>query len=130
MVITRRQVSLLLDAHLNMDGSPTKPSKFGPKVRYSLAKNVRLLQTAFEDMEKSRIGLIKELAPTTNSIVKDSPEMASFSNRWNDFLDTTEDIRLMKFTLGELQLDVNDLPIAVLAKLGAVIVEDEDAPAK
>jgi hypothetical protein len=132
MILTRRQVISVLDAHLNLDGSADRPSKFAPKTRYALAKNIRLLTSRFEDLEKVKTGMIRELAPTTFKIEKDSPEAVAITKQWEAFQDAdTEDFpNLMRFTLAELNLDVNDLPIVVLAKLGPVIIEDADVPAK
>jgi hypothetical protein len=128
MKLSRRKIPSLLDALMNMEGPPANPSKFTPKVRYALAKNVRLLNTRFEDMEKARSGLIRQLAPVTLKIEKDTPESIQFSNTWEAFLDAEEEDfpGMIRFTVGELNLDVNSLPIVVLAKLGPILIEDAD----
>lgn len=126
MKLARSKIASLLDALLNMDGPPDRPSKYSPKTRYSLAKNVRLLSSRLEDLEKAKMGFIRELAPTTFKIEKDSPEMVAFTTKWEEFMNSEEEDfpNLMRFTLQELNLDVNELPVVVLAKLGPIIIED------
>lgn len=128
MILQHGQIASLLDAHLNLDGSPDAPSKFTAKTRYSLAKNTRILTTRMKDIEKARQGIVRVLAPTTFNVKKDTPEAVEFTKQWEKFEQETEDVEnLMRFTIAELNLDVNPIPIAVLSKLGPVIIEDEPA---
>lgn len=127
VTLTRKQVLSVLDALLNLDGPQSAPFKYGAKTRYKLAKAVRLLSSRFEDMEKVRLGIIRELSPSTFSLPKDDPKNVEYTKRWEAFLDAEpEEIDgLGKFTLAELNLETNELPIAVLAKLGPVLIDDE-----
>jgi len=129
MILTRRQVPSVLDALLNLEGTKERPSKFTPKVRYALAKNVRLLTARFEDLEKAKFGFIRQISPENFKIDNGTPESVRFTDQWEAFLaaDTEDFPNLMRFTLADLNLDVNELPIAVLAKLGPILIEDDAA---
>lgn len=129
MKIARNVIPSLLDALLMLDGSdPKNPFKFTPKVRYSLAKNVRILTTQFKDIEKARLGMIRQLSPKTFQIEKNTPEAVEFSKQWEPFdAEEVEVNGVMRFTLAEMNLDVNDIPIAALAKLGPILIEDAEA---
>ena len=130
MTLTRKQIPSLLDALMNLDGDPKAPFKYSPKVRYSLAKNLRILTTKFQDIEKVRLGLIRELAPGTFEIQKGTPEAVAFSQKWEEFESGEEPCNTLRFTLSDLNLDTNQIPIAALAKLGPLLIEDDESPAK
>lgn len=127
ITLSRKQVMSVLDALLNLDGPANSPFKYGAKTRYKLAKAVRILSGRFEDLEKVRAGIIRELSPSTFQLSKDDPKNVEYTKRWEAFLDEApEEVDgLGKFTLAELNLETNELPIAVLAKLGPILIEDE-----
>lgn len=124
MIIQHKLILELADALSRLDGAGDTPYKFGPKTRYALAKNLRLLRSKAEDMDKARVGIVREIWPNGGA-VKDTPEFDRFSEQWNVLLNSTEEIPgLMKFQFGELQLDINSIPVTVLANLGPLIIEE------
>lgn len=128
MKLPHKTVIELTDALSRLDGvSPDTPYKFGPKVRYSLAKNLRILRRKVEDIDKARVALVREIWPGGDGAKKDkdSAEFERFSSQWQAFLESEEDVDgLMRFQFGELQLDINNIPVTVLASLGPLILEE------
>ena len=127
MQLTNAQIVSIAEAHLNLDGSPEKPFVFGSKFRYSLSKNLRLLQQHVRDLDKTRVELIRALAPTTLKIEKDAPERGVFDAQYTVLLGELADVpHLMHLKLSELNLAENAIPIRVLSALGPIIIEDSE----
>lgn len=128
MKLLRSLIPQLADALLNMDGDPKKPFKYSVQTRYGLGKNLRILSTQVADFEKARQGKIREIAPADHSIKPGTPEMVRFSTEWDAFMEETVEVKgILCIKLADLNLDSNELPIAVIAKLGPILIED-DAP--
>lgn len=123
MKLTHRAVIELVAAHSALDGSKDNSYKFASKVRYSLSKNLRLLQTRAADIDKERTKIVEDVSPN-GPIKPETPEMKEFQNRYFAFLQEEDDIpNLMQLKLEDLNLDSNQIPITVLAALGHILVE-------
>lgn len=125
MTLTNKSAIALFTALQRMDGVNDTPFKFGAKVRYSLAKNLRLLSRVRDDVNAARVALIKEIS-SDGDIRQNTPEMKQFTQRFEELLDLPVEIpNLMRFQFGELNLDVNAIPVTVLADLGPIIIEED-----
>lgn len=124
MKLTHKVIIELATAHQQLDGSKEGNYKFSAKIRYALAKNLRLLKGRSEDINKVRTGIIRGISPV-EAIKDNSPELREFESQYSTFLDTEEDIpNLMQFTLSELNLDSNPIPVSVLSYLSPLIIEE------
>ena len=125
MKLTRRKINHLHKALTALDTLKGADLKFSPKVRYALAKNLRLLSTRTEDFEKARVGFVKQTGVAANPN-ENSPELIKFDQEWTAFLDGEEEVpNIMRFTEAELNLDVNPIPISVLAILMDLVIEND-----
>ncbi len=124
MKLSRKLLVELANAHARLDGAPEAGYKFGPTTRYRLAKNLRILRGVVEDIDKARVGLVRQIWPD-GMPAKDTPEMTRFTIEWQLFLDAEDDVKnLMTFSLADLNLEANHIPVTVLASLGPVINEE------
>ena len=107
---------------------------FNGKVRYNLAKNIKLLRSHIETFDDVQNALVKELAPETNEISREKDPVAygSYINKLNEALEAEEDIEgLHKIKFEDLNLDkkdkndkpVNPIPGTTIAAL-LHIIED------
>lgn len=126
MNLQHKTVIELVGALSKLDGAGESTYKFSAKTRYSLAKNLRILRGKVEDYDKVRVGIVRAVWPNgATPDKKDTAEWDRFSAEWQNFLEATEEIEnLMRFQFGELNLDVNPIPVTVLASLGALIIEE------
>ena len=127
MKLTNSQIVSIAEAHLNLDGLPEKPFKFIPRFRYSLSKNLRLLNQRVRDLETERVKIIREIAPGDLRIEKDTPQAIEFERRYDSLMEDIHEIpNLMSLRLSDLNLGENDIPVRVLSALGPIITEDVD----
>lgn len=130
MILTHKAILELVVAHQNLDGTKENAYKFAPQARYGLAKNLRILRSRTEDINKVRAGLADELSKEMGDKKPDTPEFKAlekeFDERYKQFLDATEEIaNLMKIKFVDLNLDQNQIPVTVLAALSPIILEDD-----
>ena len=100
-----------------------KPFSFSGKTRLKIARNLRAIETAFEDYDAARIGLVREYSDDGRQV---SPEnLPEFTRKIEELLDEAEDIALTPLDEDELNLDDNDIPHAALAVLIGCLDEAE-----
>lgn len=101
------------------------PYQFSGKARWNIAKNTTLLKRIAEDFGKARDAVINEVSkgtgrvePTDETVVKD------FNVKINDILNTEESTKgLLSLTVADLNLDVNQISVAVLSALEPIVTE-------
>lgn len=133
MTITK-QVAMELEGAIGMlsaletEGKNPTTLIFPGSIRYAIAKNLKELKTAVGEIAKERTALVEEYgtAPEGSSI----KEMEPNNPRWNEFrvkgeamLAEPVEVNLKTFTLDELNLDANPIPISILDLLMPIIVE-------
>lgn len=125
IVVSRREVLALADAHQKLDGVESTPFKFGAKVRYTLAKNLRILQNHADDIRKGQTGVIREKAPPGTKVEPGSAVYAEIEKELSEFLDEKLELSgVLRISLADLALDMNPIPITVLCSLGPVVRDD------
>ena len=123
--LTRRQIIELNNAHQQLDGPKDSPFRFSAKVRYNLAKNLRILRDRAEDIHKVQTAVIREVVPPGTKAEPGSPQYVEVEAKLAEFLAGTEDVNgLLSLTLADLQLDLNSVPISVLCALAPLVKED------
>lgn len=126
MQFTRQQITELAQAHALLDGPKDAPFKFSAKVRYSLAKNLRIFRTRTDDVIQARNQFVRShVPPGEKTPEQGTPEFEKLDTELRAFLQESEEVDgVMKLTLNDLQLDLNPVPISVLCALGPLVVED------
>lgn len=97
---------------------------FPGKVIYSIARNLTLLKPMAEDLEKSRLAIIRQLTPEGAAGVPED-KIPEFRAEWDAILATETDIALKTIAIGDLNLDANRIRSDVLAELLDTIITGE-----
>lgn len=94
-----------------------KPYKFSGKTRLKIARNLRAVESAFQEYDAARIGLVRELAEGEDKVPE--ARLAEFNRRHEELLneEPAEAPAFVKLEEGELNLDDNDIPHGALAVL-------------
>lgn len=125
MILTRKQILRIFSA-VNALQDTQRNYDFGHKTRYKMFKAHRILSGRVEDLEKARVALVREIAPRDLAIKPGTAEMNAFSDKWEAFLNETEEVNgLAPFALNaELRFDINKIPVAVLCDLGDLLLDE------
>lgn len=127
MQLTYKNVVILRHALQSLDGREKsveakgqtqvilKPFKFSGKARLKIARNLRAVETAFEEYDTARIGLVRELAGGEDKVP--DAKLPEFNRCHEELLRETTDVSLTPLTDAELNLDDNDIPHGALAVL-------------
>lgn len=104
--------------------------------RMKIARNAAALATTEQDVEKARIGIVQELLKTAEpdkdgkkptEILPTSPQYPELQKQFNDVLNAPAQVTgLMRIKASELKLDINEIPVEVLAALSPIIDDDLD----
>jgi hypothetical protein len=127
MKLTNAQIQLLHNALTRLEPADKPGFVFSGKVRYNIARNLRLLRTVLEEVEAMRVKLVKERLPSGASELT-GPERADFEGHFSEILQTETELALYTVTIAELDLDKNQIPLLLLAELvDKMIIEDNAA---
>lgn len=102
--------------------------KFAGIFRYTLAKNLRRLSEAVSDLEETRkkLGADRKMWKTDEKgapIPDKNEDIKDFENEWTKLLNAETEIVLTMITIKDLDLDVNAIPVTVLAAIDCLIKE-------
>lgn len=128
--------SIILDtlrAFCALDGLEKERFKFPPLTMLAMARNIRRLKDAAEDIERTRQQLIRDhgvgKCDDKGNRVPDAPEkLRAFNDEYQLVLDAEDELSLTRLKVKELKLDTNNIPVTVLAELDWLLV-DEEPPA-
>lgn len=129
------KTALSLQNALQRLESPAAPGKsefaFPGKVILAIARNLRLLKPISDDLEATRLALIKQFTPAGAAGVPED-KIAAFRAEWEAILGTETDIELKTIAVDALNLDTNRIRSDILADLLDTIVtgdlEDKRSP--
>jgi hypothetical protein len=130
--LTPNQVLATINAIVKLEGAPSGDPKEAPvskynfkaKVLYGLAKNYNTLKRLVEDIESTRQKTLKKYQTEGEANLGEA-QAAKFSADFSDFLNTPLDVDLHQVDINEIDLDLNQIPISVLADLaGRVFTGD------
>lgn len=108
------------------DGKPTNVSnfKFKASVIYALAKNLRRLKSLTEDVEQTRVKLVKKYQETPDQEKLSDTARKQFLKEYDEFLQTEIDVNFHKIKEEDLDLDTNKVPVPIIAELLGTIIEE------
>jgi hypothetical protein len=100
-----------------------EPFKFSGKTRWNLAKNLSILSSAVERYEKVKNDIILQVTGGVGIIEEnDHAKMAEFVKLLSPILEAEEDFPgILKIKESDLNLDQNQIPLAVLKSLSLII---------
>ena len=103
----------------------TVPYQFSGKVRWNIAKGLTALKRVSEDFTKARDAVINEVSGGTGRIEPENETaIKTLNEKIADIFASQEDTKgLLSLPLEGLNLDVNQIPLAVLSALEPVIAE-------
>lgn len=115
------------DKIANVDGKDKivkEPFKLSGKVRWNIAKNVRILNRELEGFDKVRGDVITQISEGSNVIKPEETEkMKKFQDAMAQILnDETEVEGLLKFNEEDFNLEANPIPAEALVGLELIIV--------
>lgn len=98
---------------------------FSGKVRYNIARSLKLLGNVLEVVETVRVKMVRErLKDGQTELVE--PARADFIRSFGEVLETESELTLYPVTVAELDLDKNQIPMVLLAELiGKMVVDDK-----
>lgn len=101
------------------------PYQFSGKARWNIAKNTTLIKRIAEDFGKARDAVINEMSKGTGRVEStDEAVVKDFNTKINDILNTEESTKgLLSLTVADLNLDVNQISVAVLVALDPIVTE-------
>ena len=122
------------DEIVEVDGKNVKikkPYVFSGKVRWNLAKNIRVLKTHVDSFNTVRDDIIKEISGGSGEITEtDKEKLKAFSSKIGDVTSQEEEVEgLLTFTPKDLGLEedkpeaANKIPLAVLSALDILVKE-------
>ena len=123
MKLKNSQLQPLLDVLLKLEPEGKPPFVFSGKVRYNLARNLKRLGSALDELESLRVKMVRErLAPGETELAEDT--RMDFIRLYSDVLDAETDIDLFTVSPTDLDLDKNQIPLVVLTQvIGTVLTE-------
>lgn len=130
MKLTTQQVLRLVEAFQHFDQAPQmhdgkparEPYKLAGTVRMAMARNIAKLGEVVGAYQKARNGLIYEHAAAGGNTVA-ADRLADYERAHADLLESTHEIEVIRLSEANLQLDVNEIPVSVLAALIPVMRE-------
>jgi hypothetical protein len=102
-----------------------KPFKFAGKTRLKIARNLRVVEAAFDDYDAARVGLVRELSDGGEQVPPE--KIAGFTQRLGELLAEETDVALRPLAETELNLDDNEISHTTLAVLLEHLVDAENA---
>lgn len=113
------------DADKKTDKTVTVPYQFSGKVRWNVAKNLSILKRVSENFASTRDALINEVSGGTGRIEPENETaIKTLNDKIAEVFATEEDTKgLLTLPLEGLNLDTNQIPLAVLAALEPIIAE-------
>jgi len=130
--LTPNQALATINAIVKLEGAPSGDSKdtpvskynFKAKVLYGLAKNYNTLKRLVEDIEATRQKTLKKYQIEGEPGLSET-QSAKFSADFSEFLNTSIEVDIHQVDINEIDLDLNQIPISVLADLtGRVFIGD------
>lgn len=103
--------------------------KFTGIFRYTLAKNLRRLSEAVSDLEDTRkkLGSDRNMWQKRddkgNTLPDDPKVIKEFEDEWSKLMAADTEIVLTMITVKDLDLDVNAIPVTVIAAIDCLIKE-------
>jgi hypothetical protein len=117
--------NLLIEEVVNgikaLDGTKEQRFKFKATTLYSLAKNLRRLVDAANDLNEARMKSVK--ANGLDLDPKNPEKLIKFQDEWRDLMRGETEIVLTLIGLSELNLEENNIPVTSLAGLAPIIKE-------
>jgi hypothetical protein len=133
MKLTYQNILILRAALLVLDGldQPVeirgqvqlikKPFTFSGRTRLKIARNLRAVETTFQDYDAARIGLVRELAAGADQVPNEL--LSRFHALHADLLQEQAEVSLAMLSEDELNLDDNQIPHGALAVLLQYLLE-------
>lgn len=124
LLLTPNQILATINAVVKLEGStdpnnkeatPTKYN-FKAKVLYCLAKNFNTLKRFVEDIESTRQKTLKKYQEGGDTTLTDV-QSAKFTADFTEFLNAPVEVDIHQIDINEIDLDLNQIPISVLADL-------------
>ena len=134
MLLTLKQIIEIHSGVQALSGLETQGQNpirlvFKGVTRYRIARNAKTLGALADAFQKSRdalvekYGTVNEEAGGQKTINPNSESFEAFKKEAEEILSQQEEVNLHTFTLDELDLDKNPIPISVLDSLMAIITE-------
>lgn len=103
----------------------TVPYQFSGKVRWGISKNLNVLKRISEDFSKTRDSLISDVSGGIGRIEPENEAAIKlFNEKIAEVFTTEEDTKgLLSLPFEGLNLDVNQIPVSILAALEPIIAE-------
>jgi len=130
MKLTAQQILRLIEAlqHFDamppmQDGKPARaPYKLAGTVRMAMARNVAKLGEVVSAYQNARNALVYDHAVAGGNAVAPD-KIADFERAHAELLSSVHEVDLIRLSEANLQLDVNEVPVSVLAALIPVMRE-------
>lgn len=112
-----------LDSTAEGDDKGKTRYKFSAKVIFALYRNLCKTRDYAEDIEKTRLAVVKKYLEGNEQNVSDK-NIPRFSEEWTKFLDATDKFALEQVKLSELDLEKNPIPLNILVDLSCILIDD------
>jgi hypothetical protein len=120
MKIKNLQIQILHNVLCRLEPLDKPAFVFSGKVRYNIARNIKLLSQVVSDIENMRIKLVTEkLKPGESELTGTS--RIDFLRDFNGVLETETDIDLIIMKISDLDLDKNQIQVGLLSELVDVL---------
>lgn len=126
MELSRHQILQITQALVSLSAEKEGRSvfKFPARATWALVRNARVFSRLSEDIEQVRACLIRDISPEAQRIEPGTPEHAEFSAKWLEFLLGTCDVEgVTVIGQDDLNLDDNQIPLAVLVALTPLVID-------
>lgn len=132
MNITKNKIIILRDVITNLSDAATSETNkaklpkmnFKGKVLYALTKNYKKLDSIFEDVEKTRVTLVRKYNPDNKEQIPDE-NRNNYTKEIIELLDEVENIEFHQIDVNDLELDKNQIPVQMLSQLMDTVVAGE-----
>lgn len=130
--VKNSQLNPILNALKNLDGKPVpvksgeqvaivnEPYQFSAKTRWNIVRNIKAVEGHVDDLEKTRIALVKSFAKDGSEVSKE--DMPEFQKEFGELIAQECEVGVLMLKEEDLNLDKNDIPGSVLAHLLPLIV--------
>lgn len=118
-----------LRALQSFDGNERERFKFAPSTMLAIARNIRRLKDAADDIERTRQQLIRDQGlgkiDEKGIRIPDAPErLTAFHHAFQIVLDADVDLAVNILKAKDLRLEINNIPVTVLAALNWMFEDD------
>ncbi len=129
------EIESLLNAHYLLDGTggrrgdaTFKPFKFKrhDQVAYRVARNIRVLNDEFKDVNERRKTIFREIEPDENVTSLTGLKEVEFISRMATVLAEQVEVELRSIDVADLDMASNAIPASILADLMPVLTGDPD----